>query len=96
MHHENQIRKPRKETQGISFDDAGSGRWEPGFHGHIQPGINPPQLRGQRTQVVIDGKTILGTIDDATQDGTIVWVWLDAGNGRRLFRSDEVSIDKFQ
>lgn len=75
----------------IVFDPAGEPFWAPLSHS----GEDEEPLRyrtGQRVSFYLDGAVRKGTIDVVMPDGTLLWVWLDGGAGRRLFSSDDSTL----
>ncbi|MFJ4172073.1 hypothetical protein ACIPY3_21395 [Paenarthrobacter sp. NPDC089714] len=48
--------------------------------------------RGTAVRLLIDGILATGVIDDVTTDGTMSWIWLDGGLGRRLLDNEEAQI----
>ncbi len=78
-------------TRRIVFDAAGEPFWMPPF----QPGDSerpPKHSAGDRVSFYLNGVARTGTIDVLTPDGTLLWVWLDGGAGRRLLYSDDSTL----
>ncbi|NWL10044.1 hypothetical protein DM793_01845 [Paenarthrobacter nitroguajacolicus] len=78
-------------TKRIVFDPAGEPSWT---HLSNNGGDEEP-LRyrtGKRVSFYLDGAARNGTIDAVMPDGTLLWVWLDDGAGRRLLSSDEPTL----
>lgn len=60
-----------------------------------QPGRppGPPFGAGDRIQFRSADSTLTGVVDEATPDGSIVWIWEDGGLGRKLLSTDEGVIE---
>ncbi|MFJ4229182.1 hypothetical protein ACIPYV_16595 [Paenarthrobacter nicotinovorans] len=49
----------------------------------------PVLKEGDRVMIQHDGRTVYGTVDCVTVDGSIFWTWLDNGAGRTAFHEDQ-------
>ncbi|WP_156400256.1 hypothetical protein [Arthrobacter sp. Soil761] len=70
---------------------AKSAQFESGAHLFLHSSYTP----GQRIRFEYKGRAAAGTVDTATDDDSVVWVWLDGGGGRvMLFPDPETVITK--
>jgi hypothetical protein len=66
-----------------------SARYESGVHLFLHSSYTS----GQRIRFEYKGRAAAGTVDTATDDDSVVWVWLDGGGGRvMLFPGPETVI----
>lgn len=57
--------------------------------------LHSSYISGQRIRFEYKGRAEAGTVDTATDDDSVVWVWLDGGGGRvMLFPGPETVITK--
>ncbi|GGJ40576.1 hypothetical protein [Paenarthrobacter histidinolovorans] len=78
-------------TKRIVVDPSGKLFWMPPFHaGEAEESLL--YRSGQRVSFHLNGAFRRGIIDVVMPDGTLLWVWLDDGAGRRLLSADDTTL----